>query len=158
MKSSNVNLNAETIITSAAQEAFGKPLVGNAIRSIISEAILNAALGDGWKWASGGWAKCDFIHQDGTCLEVKQSAALQIWHRPGDTPSKGQFDIAPRKGYYDDGSAWVDHIGRNTSMFSHGIRKSIPKSPITGIRCSGNSSLSRNPYYPGRRKRYRCQP
>jgi len=117
MKSSNVNLNAETIITSAAQEAFGKPLVGNAIRSIISEAILNAALGDGWKWASGGWAKCDFIHQDGTCLEVKQSAALQIWHRPGDTPSKGQFDIAPRKGYYDDGSAWVDHIGRNAHIY-----------------------------------------
>lgn len=110
-------LNTDTIIESASKAAFGARLVNNAIRSVISEAIVDAALDDGWAWCSGGWAKCDFQHRDGTCLEVKQSAALQTWHRPGDKPSKGQFDIAPRKGYYDDGSAWVDYIGRNAHIY-----------------------------------------
>lgn len=110
-------MNKTSIIAAAAAEAFGKPLVDNAIRSIISEAIVDAALGEGWTWCSGAWAKCDFLHEDGTRLEVKQSAALQVWHRPGDKPSRGQFDIAPRKGYYDDGSLWVDYIGRNADLY-----------------------------------------
>jgi hypothetical protein len=110
-------LNKESIIAAASAEAFGKPLVNNVLRSIISEAIVDAALDDSWKWRSADWAGFDFIHADGTRLEVKQSAALQSWYRLGSKPSKGSFDIARRTGIWESGTVWIPTPGRNAELY-----------------------------------------
>ncbi len=110
-------MNKETIIAAASAAAFGKPLVNNVLRSIISEAIVDAALDDGWKWCSADWAGFDFQHADGTRLEVKQSAALQSWHRLGNKPSKGSFDIARRTGIWESGTVWIPTPGRNAELY-----------------------------------------
>ena len=104
------------IIASAIQATFGRPLVNNVLRSILSEAIVDAALGNEWEWCSGDWALCDFRHADGTRLEVKQSAARQNWHSETDKPSAALFDIAPRKLAWD-GKKWVPSTGRNAEIY-----------------------------------------
>lgn len=106
------------IVALAAHAAFGRPLVNNVLRAILVEAIIHAALGDsdGWEWCSADWAECDFRHRDGIRLEVKQSAALQSWHREGEKPSRPSFDIAERTGYYR-GSDWTDAPGRNADIY-----------------------------------------
>ena len=104
------------IIKRASESAFGQPLINNVLRSIISEAIVDAALGDGWIWCSADWASCDFKHADGTRLEVKQSAALQTWHGPDARPSRSSFDIAARQGYFE-GADWVPNAGRNADIY-----------------------------------------
>lgn len=109
-------MDKETIIASATQAAFGCPLVNNVLRAILTEAIVDAALGEGWEWCSGDWALCDFRHADATRLEVKQSAARQSWHQDGDKPSVGLFDIAPRKQAWD-GLKWVPSAGRNAEIY-----------------------------------------
>jgi hypothetical protein len=110
-------LNKDAIIAAASAAAFGKPLVNNVLRSIISEASVDAALDDGWKWCSGDWAGFDFIHKDGTRLEVKQSAALQSWHSPGRKPSNPKFDIARRTGIWESGTVWIPTPGRNADLY-----------------------------------------
>lgn len=109
---------SKKIITLAAHAAFGRPLVNNVLRAILAEVIVHAALGDncGWEWCSADWAECDFRHSDGTRLEVKQSAALQSWHREGAKPSRSSFDIAERTGFYR-GSEWTDAPGRNADIY-----------------------------------------
>lgn len=106
------------IVRLASQTAFGSPLVNNVLRAILAEAIVHAALGDdgGWEWCSADWAMCDFRHRDGTRLEVKQSAALQSWHREGSKPSRPSFDIAERRGYFE-GSDWTEAPGRNADVY-----------------------------------------
>lgn len=107
----------QTILRQAAKAAFDQPRINNVFRSVVVEAIVDAALGDGWRWCSGDWAAFDFQHRDRTRLEVKQSAARQSWARPGDKPSSCSFDIASRKGYWEEGVRWVPFIGRNADIY-----------------------------------------
>lgn len=110
-------MNTETIIASATAAAFGKPLVNNVLRSIISEAIVDAALDENWTWCSADWAGFDFQHKDGTRLEVKQSAALQSWQNAGKKPSQSRFDIARRSGFWESGTTWIPRPGRNADIY-----------------------------------------
>jgi hypothetical protein len=105
------------ICLSAANFAFGQPLVNNVLRAIIAEAIVNAALPDGWRWCSVDYNSFDFQHADGTKLEVKQSAAKQSWALPEAPPSKCSFDIAARTGRWEGGSTWIAEIGRNADIY-----------------------------------------
>lgn len=109
-------LTREAIIESASRECFGRPLVNNVLRAVLVEAMVDAALPDEWRWCSGDWALCDFLHEDGTRLEVKQSAARQSWHGTDAPPSPGRFDIAARTSAWD-GVKWVPSTGRNAEIY-----------------------------------------
>jgi hypothetical protein len=106
----------DRVIAAATAMAFGKPLVNNVLRAILAEAIVDSALPKGWQWTSGDWASYDFLHEDGTRLEVKQSAARQSWHSDQSPASKGKFDIAERKGIWI-GEKWIDSPGRNAEIY-----------------------------------------
>lgn len=120
-------MKRDIIIASAANATFGKPLVNNVMRAILAEAIIDAALSDSWKWCSGDWAECDFIHDDGTRLEVKQSALRQSWHDDDAAPSKPSFDIAPRKMVWREGR-WEATTGRNAEIYVFALH------PVTGAK------------------------
>jgi hypothetical protein len=109
-----------------AGRLFDRPLVQNQYRSLFVEAMLEPYLARaGWRYVGDNWAGWDFQH-DGTRtrLEVKQSAAWQTWDpikvergRPM-KPGPGIFDIAPRKGWFDEfGAAWTPQIGRPADVY-----------------------------------------
>ena len=55
----------------------------------------------------------DFQHDDGSRLEVKQSAAHQTWSELRNIKTRGAFDIAARSGYfYESGSKYSATPGR----------------------------------------------
>jgi len=95
---------------------LGKPLVGNAFRGTLVEAIVAEALDPDWRWCAEGWASFDFVAADGTGLEVKQSAARQDWHDDRSSPCASRFDIASRTGRWE-GATWVDAPGRAAALY-----------------------------------------
>lgn len=96
---------------------LGKPLVGNAFRGTLAEAILAGVLEPEWRWRTDGWGCFDFERADGTGLEVKQSAAVQDWHCANDKPSPGRFDIRARTGRYEPDGTWVAKPGRAAALY-----------------------------------------
>jgi len=94
----------------------GRPLVTNAFRGLLVEAILAQVLEPDWRWCSEDWSSHDFENNAGVRLEVKQSAALQSWNTEASTPSYGRFDIAPRKVRWD-GSTRIAETGRCASIY-----------------------------------------
>ncbi len=80
---------ATEMATAASVVAFGQPLVENYHRGLLVEVIVAAALAGpgGWRHTAGGWGGWDFEHEDGTRLEIKQSAARQTWIAPATTKS-----------------------------------------------------------------------
>jgi len=110
-----MNALVNDIVAHACNQAFGKVRVVNVLRSILVEAIVDRALPDGWTWCSSDYAAYDFRHDDGTRLEVKQSAALQSWKAA--KPSAPIFDVAPRTGYWKDGIVWAPEFGRHTDIY-----------------------------------------
>lgn len=107
-------LTKNEIIATASAAIFGKPLVTNVYRSVIVEAIVAAALPD-WQWVSADYFEHDFVHSDGTRLEVKQSAMKQTWTTKG--PPRPSWDIAERAGIWQNGVDWVDRPGRNVDVY-----------------------------------------
>ena len=90
----------------------GKPLVGNAFRGTLVEAIIAQALEPEWRWCADGWGSFDFEGPKGMGLEVKQSAARQNWHGNESRPCTPRFDIAERTGFWDEQSRWTKRAGR----------------------------------------------
>jgi hypothetical protein len=86
---------------------LGKPIVGNAFRGTLVEAIVAEALEPEWRWCADGWGRFDFEGPGGVGLEVKQSAARQDWHDHNSRPCSARFDIAERSGYFINGGGWV---------------------------------------------------
>src|SRR6516225_4975694 len=72
-------------------------------------------LGPTWRCCPGDWLGWDFEHQDGTRLEVKQSAARQTW-APPKRSSRPTFDIRTRSGFYL-GSEWHPEVGRHAHLY-----------------------------------------
>jgi len=114
-------LTKEAVISAASHAAFGSPLVVNNLRAILVEAIVQSALGPQWKWCSTDYAGWDFEHEDGTRLEVKQSAARQSWSGKPKKPTAPRFDIAARTGYWEDGANWIPRPGRNAHVYVFGF-------------------------------------
>jgi hypothetical protein len=104
----------------AGQIAFGRPLLTNAFRAVVTEAIVAQALGERWVHCAADYHPYDFERDDGIALELKQSAARQSWARDGDKPTRSSFDIANRTGRYLDG-AWVsaDRRWADIYVFAH---------------------------------------
>lgn len=111
----------ERIITSIVDDLFDKPIMGNLYRPHYVERMIHCALGDDFRLMSADWAGWDLESSDGLRIEVKQSAARQSWtDRPslGGRPTKGDFDIEPRKGFWaEGGSRWIDQPGRHADLY-----------------------------------------
>lgn len=95
---------------------LGKPIVGNAFRGTLVEAILAGVLEPEWRWRADGWGSFDFEGPNGMGLEVKQSAVRQDWHDDTSMPATGRFDIAARTGRWD-GKDWVTAPGRAAAIY-----------------------------------------
>ena len=104
------------LVDRVAQAMFGQPVVTNVFRSLLVEAMVAEALGSDWRWCSADFSLWDFEHVSGAKLEVKQSAARQIWAKPGAPASKAVFDIAHRKGGWSDGH-WVEGRQRHADIY-----------------------------------------
>jgi hypothetical protein len=94
----------------------GKPMVSNAFRGTLVEAILAGELEPEWRWCADGWGSYDFEGPGALGLEVKQSAARQDWHDESSSPSKGRFDIAARTGRWA-GAEWIVEPGRAAAIY-----------------------------------------
>ena len=103
------------LVDRVAQAMFGQPIVTNVFRSLLVEGMVAEALGADWRWCSADFSLWDFEHVSGAKLEVKQSAARQIWAKPGAAASKAVFDIAYRKGGWSDG--WVEGRQRHADIY-----------------------------------------
>jgi len=95
----------------------GKPIIGNAFRGTLVEAIIAEALEPTWRWCADGWGSFDFEGPNGIGLEIKQSAARQSWHTGDCKPCTPRFDIAERTGYWTDTSKWVERPGRAAAIY-----------------------------------------
>lgn len=96
---------------------LGKPLLTNAFRGMVIEAMIAEVLEPKWSWEGADWGSVDFVHiTDGTGLEVKQSAVRQSWHDEGQPPSKCTFDIRERTGRYE-GAKWFAEPGRAAAIY-----------------------------------------
>lgn len=109
--------STQDIVRAAASSIFGKPLVTNVYRSVIVEAIVDAALPE-WNWCSVDYAAYDF-ERAGVRLEVKQTAVRQSWS--AGRLSKPSWDIASRTGYFTDGTLWTPFLGRNADLYVLGL-------------------------------------
>lgn len=107
----NVDLERRILAT-----LLGRPLVTNAFRGMLVEAMLAQVLEPGWRWCSKDWESHDFESADGVRLEVKQSAALQSWNAESSKPGTGRFDIAPRKVRWE-GAGRIKAAGRHASIY-----------------------------------------
>ena len=76
---------------------FDVPVIQNNLRGIYIELMVSELLGDTWHHAGMDWAAYDFEHEDGTRLEVKQSAARQTWSISSEPSKRHSFNIRTAK-------------------------------------------------------------
>ncbi len=86
--------------------SYEQPVMNNTHRSEYAEAIVVLALRDSGWIRMKPWDGWDCEHKSGLRLEVKQSAAAQTWGS-GTNRSFPRFDIAPRKGFWEEEETWV---------------------------------------------------
>jgi hypothetical protein len=111
----------DQIIEWLVSEFYDQPIMSNLTRPHYVERMIALGLANGWKLVSANWSGWDIENSEGVRIEVKQSAARQVWtDLPSfqGKPTKGAFDIAPRTGYWaDDGSTWVKTDGRVADIY-----------------------------------------
>ena len=111
----------DKIVRQIVSDFYDQPIMSNLTRPHYVERIITSCLSEDWKLVSANWSGWDIENSQGVRVEVKQSAARQVWtDRPilGGKPSKGIFDIAPRTGYWaEDGSTWVKTSGDRIVRF-----------------------------------------
>ena len=91
---------------------FDKPIIQNDLRGIYAEALVSELVGRDWQNVGSAWSGWDLEHTDGTRLEVKNSAARQSWSTPESKTLLARFKIGAPKGHWENGSNWVNSIGR----------------------------------------------
>lgn len=119
---------AEAVRHRAAALALGTPLVQNNLRAIVVEAIVELALQPTGRWCGSDWSGRDFQHEDGTRLEVKQSAARQTWTAPA-ALRPPRFDISERTGFYE-GAAWTARPGRQAQLYVFALHPVLEDSAV----------------------------
>lgn len=95
---------------------LGKPIVTNTVRGLLVEAIVAEVLEPDWQWVGGDWGACDFRHDGGIGLELKQSAARQSWHAADGPASSPRYDVAERSGRWE-GPDWIPGRGRMAEIY-----------------------------------------
>jgi hypothetical protein len=110
-----------TITRQLAFDLFDQRVMSNLTRPLYVERLVTHLLGPHWKFVGGEWAGWDIERNDGARVEVKQSAARQMWSdRPSreGKPTLPIFDIKERSGYYaDGGTRWVPIAGRPAELY-----------------------------------------
>jgi len=107
---------AQTKALQRVYRLFDSPLIQNNLRGLYVEQLVAELLGNDWKAVSADWRAWDIEHRDGTKLEVKQSAAVQTWHRPHSRRSSPRFGIRIAKNPWD-GEQYIDGGGRQASIY-----------------------------------------
>lgn len=118
-KIADVSNNAlrQRILTAVLSDLFDVRVMGNTVRAHYVEHMVGEMLGEDFTLTKP-WVGWDIDHTSGFKIEVKQSAARQIWTLPESKPSKGIFDIAERTGYFaDGGNAFVKKVGRSADLY-----------------------------------------
>src|SRR5665647_3762336 len=102
-----------------AARLFDQPIIQNQYRSAFVEAMIEPYLSVGrWRYTGDGWSGWDFERDDGSRLELKQSAAHQTWSDARQLKTSGAFDIASRTGYfYEDGTKYAAKSGRCAQIY-----------------------------------------
>ncbi len=103
------------------QRCFGQPIIRNDLRGELVEEIVAMALEPDWVLCGGDWAAFDLKQVDGQLrMQVKQSAALQSWHRADARSPRPCFSINEKTGRWEDGDRWVEERSRNADIFIFG--------------------------------------
>lgn len=87
----------------AAKRHYEPKILDNADRGDIAEEIVAGVLGPDWEYRGGEWGGWDFEHRDGTRLQLKQSAARQLWTRK----TAPTFSINLQTGHWAGGGNWI---------------------------------------------------
>jgi hypothetical protein len=95
---------------------FNSPLIQNNLRGLYVETLVSIVLGKNWNVVSTDWSAWDIEHEDGTRLEVKQSAAKQTWYVDGRSGAVGRFGIQAAK-YVWENDARKEAAGRQASIY-----------------------------------------
>lgn len=103
-------------VLAEVMSAFNQPVMNNVHRSDYVEAMVALALRKGGWHRTEAWDQWDLENESGCKLEVKHAAAAQRWPS-GRSPVYPRFDIAPRKGYWDENGSWVPKLGRNAHVY-----------------------------------------
>ncbi|URW76458.1 hypothetical protein M9980_04360 [Sphingomonas donggukensis] len=99
---------------------YDKPLIRNDLRGELVEEMVAIALEPEWVSCGDDWGASDLRHvESGLRMQVKQSAALQTWHRDGFSKSSPRFSIKQKTGSWV-ASTWTAHIWRNAEIFVFG--------------------------------------
>lgn len=110
-----------SIVQQLASDLFDQPVMSNLTRPLYVERLVTHLLGPRWTFVGGEWTGWDIERDDAVRVEVKQSAARQIWSdRPKRVgkPTLPIFDIRERSGYYSDGGTlWVATRGRPADLY-----------------------------------------
>ncbi len=94
----------ENRILNRITSLFDTTVMQNNLRVLYVEAMVDVLLGPEWRSTGGDWAGWDLEHENGTRVEVKQSARKQTW---GVSKSVPRFDIRAASGHYPDGVTYV---------------------------------------------------
>jgi hypothetical protein len=109
------------ILTQITHDLFDQAVMSNLARPLYVERLVAQLLGDDWTYVGGNWSGWDIQRSDLTRIEVKQSAARQVWSsRPSrlGKRTKPIFDIGERSCYYaDDGTRFVPTVGRPADIY-----------------------------------------
>jgi hypothetical protein len=105
----------QAIIDRLTRRIYGRPTIENAARGFYVEEMIALALEPEWTLCSGDYAGWDFTDRRGIRIQVKQSAARQSWKQA--KPFGGAFSIAPTKGYWLEGSTYVESPGRQAHIY-----------------------------------------
>lgn len=94
---------------------FDRPVMSNYLRGFYVECLVADLLGV--LPVGTDWAPWD-VEFDGARIEVKQSAAGQVWHKPEERTKAPRFDIKARSGYFDaENSQWIAVAGRLADLY-----------------------------------------
>ena len=96
---------------------FSGRLIQNNFRGLYIECQLKLALSPDWQQTSD-WADCDMVHADGTKLEIKQSAVVQSWSKPGKTLRPNtRYSIEASSGSWREGDQWIEDYSRKAGIY-----------------------------------------
>ena len=136
----------QIILRRVLEHMYDRRIIGNVERRTYVELMIELALErlrPRW-WAADTWPPWTLEQAEtGARIAVRQSAALQTWSASA-IASLPEFDIAPRNGYYVDGSSqWVEvqPPQRPADISSWRITgRWMRASPTSGCRSSGSST------------------
>jgi len=69
----------QKIIRQIMSEFYDQPIMSNLARPHYIERLIALGLGGDWKLVSANWSGWDIENATGVRIEVKQSAARQVW-------------------------------------------------------------------------------